>query len=193
MPTPEQRALPVEIYSPTARKFHWWTVAFVAIMFPLGFAMAYRGGTLNIWDATTNNMYSAHKLLGFIVLWFSVARLVNRLRNGAPADEPTLEWWQKAASHLTHWAIYGFLILVPLLGWLGVSMYGARDLFGLVSLPPLAPTDQKRGEFILYLHGWAAIGLLLLIANHFAAAMFHFLIRKDGVLSRMLPGVGNRR
>ncbi len=184
MPSPEQ---PVEVYSVTARKLHWWTVAFIAVLVPLGLAMAYRGNDLNIWDATTNNMYSLHKLLGFMLLWIVVVRLAYRLRAGAPPDEPTIEPWQKAASHATHWGIYVLLVAVPLLGWLGISMYGARDIFGLFSLPPLAPVNQERSGLILTIHKGAAIALVVLIMAHVGAALFHYVIRKDNVMSRMLP------
>lgn len=180
------------IYSPTARKFHWWTVVLVFIMLPLGFAMTYRGDDLNIWDDLTNNMYSTHKLLGFVVLWLTLARLYYRLRNGAPADEPTLEWWEKAASHLTHWGLYALLILVPIGGWLGVSLYGARDIFGLFNLPPLASVNQDKATSVLLMHKLGAVLIALLVAAHVGAALFHYLIRKDGVLRRMLPTVGRR-
>lgn len=183
---------PVEPYSVAARKFHWWTVAFIAVLVPLGIAMDYRGNDLNIWDATTNNMYSLHKLLGFMLLWIIVLRLAYRLRAGAPPDEPTLEPWQRAASHLTHWGIYAMLLIVPLLGWLGVSMYGARDIFGLFSLPPLAAVDQPRSAAVLFVHKLAAILLVAMTAAHVGAALFHYFIRKDGVLSRMLPNLNRR-
>jgi cytochrome b561 len=190
-PTPTRLPL-AEVYNPTARKFHWWTVLLVLVMFPLGFGMVYRGTELKIWDATTNNLYSAHKLIGFIVLWLVVARLVYRVRNGAPADEPTLEWWQKLASHVTHWSLYGLLLVVPLLGWLGVSRYGALSIFGLFSLPPIATVNQDAAATIFWLHGAAAILMLLAIGAHFGAALFHYFIRKDGVLMRMLPGLRRR-
>ncbi len=181
------------IYSPAARRFHWWTVALVFIIFPLGIAMTYRGDTLNIWDSLTNNMYSAHKLLGFVILWLTLARLFYRLRNGAPADEPTLEWWEKAASHLTHWGLYALLILVPIGGWLAVSLYGARDVFGLFSLPPLAAVDQDKATLVFTMHKLGAMLIALLVAGHIGAALFHQFIRKDGVLRRMLPSLGRQR
>jgi cytochrome b561 len=191
---PESRlATPVEAYSPTARRLHWWTVALVAVMIPLGFAMSYRGNSLNIWDGTTNALYSLHKSLGFILLWLMLARLAYRFRNGAPPDEPTLEWWQKAASHLTHWALYALLIAMPLLGWLGVSLFGARDVFGLVSLPPLTVVNKAASERVFMLHFLGALALVALIGAHVGAAIFHHFIRRDGVLTRMLPTLQRRR
>lgn len=184
MPSSDQ---PVEVYSLTARKLHWWTVAFIAVLVPLGIVMEHRGNDLNIWDATTNNMYSLHKLLGFILLWMIVVRLAYRLRAGAPPDEPTLEPWQKLAAHATHWGIYALLLVVPILGWLGISMYGARDIFGLFSLPPLAPVNQDKSALVLTVHKGLAILLVLMILAHVGAALFHYVIRKDNVMSRMLP------
>ncbi|MFM9941101.1 MAG: cytochrome b [Hyphomicrobiaceae bacterium] len=176
------------VYSPTARKFHWWTVALIAIMIPLGFYMVYRGEATK-FDATTGRLYDLHKLIGFTILWLVIARLVYRLRNGAPPDEPTLEWWQKAASHLTHWGLYALLLAIPLLGWIGVSLYGARSIFGVVSLPPLTAVDQDASARVFFFHLWGAVLLCLMIGAHVGAAIFHHVIRKDGVLRRMLPGL----
>lgn len=83
-------ARPVEIYSAPARIFHWLSAAAVFVMVPLGLAMTYRGNTLDIWDGTTDALYSAHKLLGFLLLWLMAGRLVYRLLHGVPADEPSL-------------------------------------------------------------------------------------------------------
>ncbi len=176
------------VYSPTARRFHWLTVAFVAVMLPLGLYMVWRGNATK-FDALTGQLYDVHKLLGFTLLWVVVARLVYRLRNGAPPDEPTLEWWQKAAAHLTHWGLYGLLLLIPLLGWLGVSFYGARSIFGIVSLPPLVAQNQDTAATVFLLHYWAALLLVAMIGAHVGAALFHYVILRDGVLRRMLPGL----
>lgn len=176
------------VYSPVARRFHWWTVALVAMMVPLGLYMVWRGSATQ-FDALTGRLYDVHKIGGFTLLWVVVARLVYRLRNGAPPDEPTLEWWQKAAAHLTHWGLYGMLLLIPLLGWLGVSLYGARSIFGIVSLPPLAAQNAPASELVFRLHFWAALLLVAMIGAHVGAAIFHHFIRGDGVLRRMLPGL----
>jgi len=77
---------------------------------------------------------------------------------------------------------------VPLLGWAGVSAFPARGiLFGL-SLPPIMPVNADLAKVILELHGYAAVAMLVLIAAHFAGAMMHRFVRKDGVMRRMMPG-----
>ncbi|AZO81113.1 hypothetical protein BLM15_00195 [Bosea sp. Tri-49] len=177
------------IYSPVARSLHWITAAAALVMVPLGLAMTYRGNTLDIWDGVTDALYSSHKLLGFLVLWLSAGRLIYRLMHGAPPDEPTLEWWQKAASHLVHWVLYGLLLIVPLLGWIGISLFPSLTVFNLFDLPALAVPNEEVAKRVLSIHGWLAILLALLVCGHIAAALFHYFIRKDGVLRRMLPGL----
>ncbi|MBU2582534.1 MAG: cytochrome b [Alphaproteobacteria bacterium] len=178
----------IEVYAPPARAYHWIVVALIAIQVPIGLYMVYRGGTLNIWDALTNNLYSSHKLLGVIILAVVIARLAYRLRAGAPHPEPTLEPWQRSVSEITHWAIYLLLLLVPVLGYVGVSMYPALNIFGAFSLPAIAPPDKATAEAVFYWHGLAAFALIGLIGMHVGAAIFHYAIRKDNVLGRMLPG-----
>jgi cytochrome b561 len=177
--------------------------------------MVWRGKATN-FDALTNTLYSGHKLAGFVLLWLVVARLLYRFAHGAPADEPTLEWWQKAAAHLTHWGLYGLLLAVPVLGWLGVSLYGALGTLGGMSLPaipgqeilygiagtvagmlgfevpPMSPDKPKAAELVFVLHFWGAMLMLCAIGAHIGAALFHHFIRGDGVLRRMLPGLKQR-
>jgi cytochrome b561 len=177
------------IYSTAARRFHWWTVALVAVQIPIGFYMAYRGNTLNIWDGVTNNLYSTHKLLGIVIFILVLARLMYRLAHGAPPDEPTIEPWQKAASHFTHWGLYVLLLVMPILGYVGVSLFPALDVFG-ISLPAVTAANQGAAATVLFWHMLGASLLIILIGAHFGGAMFHYFIRRDGVLGRMWVRAG---
>lgn len=203
------------VYSPVARFFHWLTVIIVAVMIPVGFYMVARGVATN-FDATTNTLYSAHKLGGFVLLWLIVLRLAYRVLAGAPPDEPTLEWWQKIAAHLNHWGLYALLLVMPILGWLGVTLFGALGTLGGLSLPPIpgaaalydicarigvlvgfevpAPAAEggAKAGLVFKLHFWGALLIIAFVAVHVAAAIFHHFIRRDGVLRRMLPGLQKR-
>ncbi len=184
---PDAAHKPVEVYSPTARRFHWLVVGFLLLQFPIGLAMVYRGGTLNIWDGLTNALYSSHKLIGMIVLLVVILRLGYRIVHGAPDEEPTLEPWHRIASAFNHWSLYVLLIVVPVLGWLGVSYYPALDVFGILKLPGLVAANQKTAEAVFQYHALAAFILLAFVAVHVAAALYHYVIRKDNVLARMIP------
>lgn len=177
-------------YSPLQRTLHWIIAAAVVVMIPVGLYMVNRGKWSN-FDAMTNTLYSWHKLIGFCVLWLVVVRIIVRLTRGAPPPEP-LHPLQQFAASATHLGLYVLLAIVPLLGWAGVSAYGARGTpFGF-NLPEIIPQNQDLGNTILYYHGWAAILLGLLVLMHVGAALMHRFVFKDGVFARMWPGAGGK-
>ena len=177
-----------DAYSKAARRFHWWTVLLVAVQVPIGLFMVRYGAATNFAEPT-GKLYDAHKVIGLLILLLAAARLVYRLAHGAPADEPTLETWEKVVSHVTHWAIYALLLIVPLLGWLAISYYGPFEPFG-IKLPALAAQDDARATQVFFLHMVAAYALIVLLAMHVGAALQHYLLRKDGVLRRMWVRAG---
>ena len=183
---------PVEIYSRTARVLHWLVVALIAVQVPVGLSMVYRGNVLNVWDKLTGALYNGHKLMGVTILLIVLWRLGYRLRRGAPASEPTITAWQKAASALNHWGMYALLICAPVAGYIGISLFPALDIFGLFSLPGVVAPDKEAAKTAFAVHKGLVALLVLLIAVHVAAALFHYFIRKDNVLGRMIPGLLRR-
>lgn len=184
--TPEHRTAVIP-YSRTARTLHWITVALVAVQVPVGVTMVYRGNTLNVWDALTGALYSGHKLIGLTLLLVVLWRLAYRCTRGAPPDEPTIERWQKLASHANHWALYLLLVATAVTGYIGISLFPALDIFDGFTLPGLVAPDKAAASRAFAVHGALAISLLLLIAVHVSAALFHHCVRKDNVLGRMIP------
>ena len=175
-------------YSIAARRLHWWTVAFLVVQIPVGLFMVRYGEATNFAEPT-GKLYDAHKLLGLTILLLAVVRLIYRLTHGAPADEPTLAPWEKLVSHVTHWAIYALLLIAPMLGWLAISYYGPFEPFG-IKLPALAGHDEAKATRTFFLHMLAAYALIVLLGMHVAAALQHYLIKKDGVLRRMWVRAG---
>lgn len=173
-------------YSTTQKALHWIIALMVAILLPVGFYMKDRGLATN-FDALTDQLYTTHKTFGALVLLLVILRIIVRVRRGTPAPEPTLNRLQIIAAEAVHGLIYILLLLVPVLGWLGVSAYGARGILGGFSLPEILGKDTLLAETILKYHGVAAFGLLLLIGAHLGAAVLHHVILKDGVVRRMLP------
>ena len=175
------------IYSPVARALHWSVAVLVLVTAPIGLIMADRGAR-DIWDATTNNLYSTHKLIGLTILALIVARLAHRVMNGAPPPEPTLTPVERGVSTVVHWLIYVMLFAVPIGGYLGISYYPALDIFG-VKVPGLVTPNEDTAKAVFKLHGLGAFVLLGLVAMHIGAALMHGFVKKDGVLGRMIPGM----
>jgi cytochrome b561 len=190
---------PALVYSPVARSFHWAVAALVLITAPIGFIMVDRinaklpasmsDAAKAAYEATTNQMYSWHKLIGIVILGLMIARLTYRLMHGAPASEPTLTTVQKGVSHAVHWTLYALLLAIPVGGYLGIALGDYMDVFG-VHLPNFGiAKDEKQSEAVFKLHGLAATVMLGLVALHLGAALYHLFVKGDGVVARMWPGM----
>jgi cytochrome b561 len=148
--------------------------------------MAYRGNTLKIHTVTgglyTSHVDRRHDPGGRSAGLSADAR--------TPVDEPTIEPWQKVASHLNHWGIYVLLLCVPVAGYVGISLFPALDIFGLFSLPGVVAPNREASATAFLVHRLLGRLLVLMVAIHVAAALFHYFIRKDN--ARMLPSLLRR-
>jgi cytochrome b561 len=177
------------VYAPVQRVLHWVVAIMVAMLATVGFIMAERAEA-NIWDATTNTMYSNHKLAGFILLCIVAVRIVVRVVKGRPEPVSTLTPMQRIGSESVHGLIYVLLVVTPMLGWIGVSAFGARGVPGGWSLPEIVAVDKDFAKRVLEWHGWAATALVILALAHLGAALYHRIVLKDGVFRRMWPEKG---
>jgi len=83
--------------------------------------------------------------------------------------------------------MYLLLLVVPLLGWAGVSAFPALITIAGYHLPamPGIPKDQALAKQIFEIHGTLAMALLILVVGHVAAALKHLFINRDNVFQRM--------
>jgi cytochrome b561 len=181
--TGERGPSSVQGYSGTAKFLHWTVAACVLTSIPIGISMNYlEQGTLQ------NVFYTIHRSLGVLVLALMLVRLVYRVVNGAPPPEPTLEPLQRVVSHLVHLALYALIIAQALIGWVATSAYGAAiSFFGLFTVPALVAKDQELAEPLFAAHFFLGLTIAGLLVLHIGAALYHYFIRRDGVMQRMLP------
>ena len=155
------RSYALREYQMPAKVFHWLTVALVLFMVTSGVIAKQLGG-----GAIADTLFGLHKLTGALTLLVIVLRLGYRLfrslpqRNDQPRTRPFL-----------HWSLYVVIVLVPLLGWAGISDFGAREVFGGIVLPPIWPERAGYDELLLQWHAYFAFGLLALVALHVGIAM----------------------
>ena len=176
-------------YSLPARLMHWLVALCVLALYPLGLWATSRAEA-NIWDDLTNTLYAWHKTIGFAVLILMVVRLVIRGRSVAPAYPRNLAAWEISAAKGTHHLIYLLLLVVPLLGWAGVTAFPALDIFGGMHLPamPFLPTGEPLAMSLFDWHGNVAFVLGAFLILHVAAAIRHLIFKRDGIVDRMWFG-----
>lgn len=164
-------------WSIASRIFHWISVLLLIITW----AMI----ELND-DATTNTFFDLHKAFGLSLLFWTLARLINRFFSKTPYTLP-MPKWQTAIAHLTHIALYGLLIAMPLAGWFTVMYEGEGvSLFGLFDMPIIVAQDSDKANLFEKIHKDILWTLLLVFSGlHVLGALYHQFIKKDHILSRM--------
>ena len=164
-------------WSVSSRIFHWISAALLLITWIMMF----------LYDSLDSKLYiGLHKAFGVSLLFWMIARVINRIFTKAPPPA-VMPKWQLLLSQLSHFALYALLIAMPIAGLL-MSMYGGRpvDMFGIFEIPVFVTPD--RGMARLY-NDWHADILwpiiLIFTAIHIGAALYHQFIKKDNLMSRM--------
>lgn len=171
-------------YTGVAKLLHWLVVVLIITQFVLAWMMPHIGR-----DTKPNTVINLHFSFGLVILAVVIARLAWRWTHAEPPPPDGFPLWQQRGARAVHAALYLLLIVIPILGWMNASWRGFDvSVFGLFTLPrllaPRAAGFAWTGDIHVSLSWYVILGF---ITVHVAAALYHAL-RRDGVLSRMLPG-----
>ena len=169
-------------FTPLQRLLHWLMAVCILAMLFIGVGM------VSTITPKFVPLISIHKSLGIAILVLALIRVAVRLRYGAPPLPAALPEPMKLAAHLSHYVLYALMIIMPLFGWamLSAAAYPVM-LLGGMRLPPILPQSDSLHTLLWNAHfylGWLFYAVILM---HVAAALFHALIRKDGVFETMAP------
>ena len=128
-----------------------------------------------------------HFMLGLTILAMVVIRLYLRFSQVSPKITPPLSARQDLAAKGAHYALYGFMILMPISGWVMLSAFGKPIPFYGLELPSLIGVNKELGKTIKEIHELAGSVGYYVIGFHALAALVHHYIQKDDTLTRMLP------
>jgi cytochrome b561 len=169
-------------YGWVAQMLHWLTALAIVGMFPFAWWMTDLPLGLQKLE-----MYGLHKSVGVLVLIVTTGRLVWRAINPKPEFLGTAEW-QRKASDATHYAMYGCLLALPIIGILQSNAANFPiSVFGLFVVPSLIEPDRALVEPLSDAHEVVGIVLLVLLGLHVAAALKHHMFDRDDTLRRMMP------
>lgn len=148
-----------------------------------------------------------HLSVGVSIAVIVALRVIWRLMNRAPADEPGTPLAHLAA-HLGHLALYAVMIVAPITGYLGTGVN--TDFFFLFEIPKFESTalfqsvvaegmglDFKTFEKpIDFIHKdvlgawliWLIWLIWLLVLGHAGAALYHHFVLRDRTLVKMTSG-----
>jgi cytochrome b561 len=170
-------------YAPFAQVLHWLTALLVLGLIGVGLWMV--GLPIGLPKLYA---YAWHKWIGLTVLALTLARVAWRTWRAPPPLPATVTLWERALAPWSHAALLVLLLSLPLTGWMMSSAGGVPVVwFGALPLPDLVARDIQLFERLRTTHHWLAWTLMALLVVHALAVVHHDVVRRDGILRRMLP------
>jgi len=176
-------------YNPLAQALHWLTAALALAVLPLAWvAISLPNSELK------GTMFTLHKSVGLTILAIVVLRIVWRMIHPAPAD-PAAPKALEVIARINHWLLYAIFLIMPVSGYLLSALSGrSTAYFWLFTIPGFEKNEAVQKVFAT-MHVVGQYAVYLLVALHIAGTVWHLVIRRDGLLERMLPvqdGRGSR-
>ena len=130
----------------------------------------------------------SHFWVGILILLMAFMRVSERRKHTPPGITPPLQGILQKVATLSHYALYAFLFVQPMLGLLTVLVEKGALPVPLTSwqIPSPFPTSDRVAESFEDLHKRLATIFYYVIGLHVTAALWHHWIRKDNALQRML-------
>jgi cytochrome b561 len=175
-------------YDPISRLFHWITAIAVVAAFVLGpehFGREMEQGM----DPATHIDIVLHESLGMLVMALTLLRLLwLAFRPARPHFE--MPSWMRLASAATRGVLWLLLLALPLTAMLALGSEGhPLTLLGGIrvnQVPWIAQSPLASLADWGDVHGTLGDAILWLSGLHALAAIYHHVVRKDGVLRSML-------
>jgi cytochrome b561 len=170
-----------ERYGSVAQWLHWGMFVLIALQVVGGEVLE----ELPKKPAIRGFAFDAHETIGLVVLFLLFLRLGWKMANPAPAEAGPE--WQRFAARLAHGVLYLLLVAIPVTGYVMVVTKGHHAAFFGWDVPSLLGKDETLAKSVGGLHEALTKALIVIVAMHVAAALWHHLIARDGILRRMLP------
>jgi cytochrome b561 len=170
-------------YSRTAIALHWLLALLLLGQIAFGWYLEDVPRGTPARTLVVNWHKSFGMILGVLILFRSYWRLTHRAPE-LPSSRPS---WERAAAHVSHWALYACMLIMPLSGYIAsnFSKYGVNFL-NAVKLPPWGVENKAVYDTLNTTHVVTSYIFVGLIAVHVLAALRHLFMR-DGIFSRMWP------
>jgi cytochrome b561 len=166
-----------------AKLFHWVMALLIFAQIALGLMAA--GWHLS---PTKIELFFWHKSTGMLILLLLALRLAWRLANPTPVLPAGTPAWERAAARSGHALLYALMLALPLTGWIVNSASNIPfRIFHVVPLPALVAPDQALADAVALVHRGLFVLLALVLLAHIGAALRHHFVKRNDILTRMLP------
>lgn len=168
-------------YGSVAKFFHWLIFFLVFCMLFLGYFMG------DVSDKPTRAMVvNIHKLIGLSILVLMLLRLFWALINPKPSLPAGTPRWQRVIERFVHFLLYAVLIAMPIVGWIGSVAGGHLPYLFTWTFGLPIEKNKTLSDLFFSIHGTVAIVIIVLVSLHVLAALYHYVVKKDDILQRMI-------
>jgi cytochrome b561 len=172
----------LERYGAGAIAFHWIVAALIVFLGGLGLLFD------DFPKASQPFWINVHGTVGLIYFALVLARIGWRFTHRPPDLPPDVGEFSRRTSHPVHLLLYALMVAIPALGIVAFVWHARAFDYGVFKIDFAIPLTRAVFKPAEDLHGWLAYGLFGLAGLHAVAALWHHFIKRDGVLTRMLPG-----
>lgn len=166
-------------YDRISQILHWLVAVQIITQFALALIWKWAGKHL------AHQLIKLHISLGVCLAMTLALRIVWRLFCGKRLPE-ALSSTEAKIAHSAHLVLYAMMVGEVAIGFAKKWVRGqAVSMFGLLQIPaplPIAPALQPWLDTVHNYLGWA---IIIVAFGHAAAAIFHRLALRDGILQRM--------
>ena len=182
-------------YNAVAMSLHWLIAALLISNIGLAWYFKTLSRTASIGPV------QLHKSIGITILILSVLRVAWRFISPPPPLPASLAGWERVAANTAYVLFYVVMLGMPLSGWamssasplihvFPITLYHLVPVPAIGPLTTLPPAQMKQAHDIFEAtHGLLAKLAYALIVLHVLAALRHQFIKRDEVVSRMVPFV----
>lgn len=172
---------PIAQYDGPTIALHWATAGLVLLQFALAELWGFFPRPIH------HSMIVLHMSFGLMLTAVIILRIFWRLSFGRPLPPAGYGVLDRVAKAMHH-ALYVLVGAEVLLGF-ATRWTDNQPLsfFGLLIPSPLGTFSHATGRFVDQIHDYNAWLIIILVAVHAGAALFHHYVLKDDVLRRMLP------
>ncbi|EDZ90432.1 cytochrome b [Francisella tularensis] len=166
-------------YSLPVRVLHGLLAFLIIMQLILGFGYAY-----DLFDSRW--IMTLHKSFGLVTFFVVPLLVIAKFFSIKPPYNPPLPLLQLIIAKIVHLGLYISAFGMAFSGVVGSMLMGYPwKIFFVIPFPEIITPNFELGSKIFSYHYIFASVLLVLVVLHIAAALYHQLIVKDNILSRI--------
>ena len=177
-------------YGLVARVLHWLLALLIFTAIGLALYTETLSQQTEEGRAALMQIFSLHKTIGVAAFFTALIRILWALTQTHPVEIHPERHLENFAAKLTHWMLYGAMVIMPLSGWIyhSATLGFAPILWPLPQALPFIPQTEMVAHAAEAVHKLSAVVLYVAIGLHVLGALKHVFIDKDGTIGRMTSG-----